>query len=695
MRRDVGSAQPVERTSDDETGRLVDAFNAMLAEVRARDAALTQHRDRLAAEVSERTHELALAKSAAERANEAKSEFLATMSHEIRTPMNGLLVTAELLATEALSPRARRHCELIVKSGQILVSLINDILDLSKIEAGHLVLERIPLSPARTVEDVLRIFAEHAASKQLQLACYISRDVPEGILGDPLRLTQVVSNLVSNALKFTETGGVLVMLEAAPGPTGPEQTQLRISVRDTGIGIDQARIATLFDAFTQAESSTSRLFGGTGIGLTICRRLVTAMGGRIDVESEPGVGATFRVTVPAVVTSPAPTIPARGATGRHLALRIEKRPVRDALMATANDIGATTVDSDDETGTEVVIVDGSSIEAENLRSKRPARSILAFDRLGGPAAHRLLADGMVDGVIDAPIGGRETQALLRRALAGEIGTVTARAESALLPIPPDVAFAGVRVLAADDNAVNREVLSEALARLGVEVTSVESGAAAISALRNGEFDLVFMDGSMPEMDGFEACRRIRSLEIETGRKPVPVVALTAHVFGDRAQAWRDAGMNACISKPFTLADIRNCLVHHVGGHSIDDGKEKPSAAVDTAAAAPIIDRSVLQSVNEIAGPGDDLAGRVIRLFAEHAPRKLDLLLSLPTQDVTTRPAAAHALKSMCRNIGAVRLADLCEAIEDGSADPSASEMQVALSDTLAELQRLDAPRVQG
>ena len=257
--RDTGDfTRTATRQSRDETGLMVDTFNAMLSEINQRDTALATHRDQLEATVKERTSDLELAKTAAEQANAAKSDFLATMSHEIRTPMNGMLVMAELLSASGLTPRLQRYADVVVKSGNGLLAIINDILDFSKIEAGKLELESIPVEPRRLVDDTLQLFSERATSANLEIAAHVAPNVPSKIVADPVRLGQVLTNLVNNALKFTEAGGVLVTVELADQQTEPDApAELRFSVRDTGIGIPQDKIASIFDAFAQADQSTN------------------------------------------------------------------------------------------------------------------------------------------------------------------------------------------------------------------------------------------------------------------------------------------------------------------------------------------------------------------------------------------------------------------------------------------------------
>ncbi|MFD0934966.1 ATP-binding protein, partial [Methylobacterium trifolii] len=281
-------------TADDEVGTLAGTFNDLLGAVNERDRKLAEHGAHLEEEVRIRTCDLSEAMLAAEAANTAKSSFLATMSHEIRTPMNGMLVMAELLAGADLPPRQRRYAEVIARSGQSLLAIINDILDFAKVEAGKLDLERVAVSPAEIADTVVTLFGERARSAGLDLAAYVAADVPRTILGDPVRLGQVVSNFVSNALKFTEAGHVLVRIEPCP----EDDRFLLIRVSDTGIGIPQDKLGSIFSAFSQADQSTTRRFGGTGLGLSIAQRLIEAMGGTVGVESRIGIGSTFWARIP-------------------------------------------------------------------------------------------------------------------------------------------------------------------------------------------------------------------------------------------------------------------------------------------------------------------------------------------------------------------------------------------------------------
>ncbi|MGU3558120.1 ATP-binding protein, partial [Methylobacterium radiotolerans] len=326
LRHDYAQRAPV--GGDDEVGALARTFNDLLSAVNERDHRLAAHSAHLEAEVSARTADLSEAKQVADAANAAKSAFLATMSHEIRTPMNGVLVMAELLAGSDLPARQRRYAEVIARSGRSLLAIINDILDFAKVEAGKLELERMPVSPAELADTAVTLFAERARTAGLDLAAEVAPEVPRAILGDPVRLGQVLSNFVSNALKFTEAGHVSVRMAIDAG-----DGCLVIAVSDTGIGIPQDKLATIFSAFSQADQSTTRRFGGTGLGLSIAQQIVAAMGGTVAVTSRVGTGSTFSARIPVTVAEPARPVRRREVVPAAIVLDAAGPATRAALAA--------------------------------------------------------------------------------------------------------------------------------------------------------------------------------------------------------------------------------------------------------------------------------------------------------------------------------------------------------------------------
>ncbi len=696
------------RTSSTEIVALVDGFNAMIADIRERDRQLVEHRDRLEIEVADRTADLERATAAAQAANRAKSDFLATMSHEIRTPMNGVLVMADLLSALDLPPRPRRYAEVIARSGRSLVSIINDILDFSKIEAGHLDLEEIPVDLVDVCENVVGLFSERAGSKDLDLAAALAPDLPARILGDPTRLGQILSNLVNNALKFTEEGHVLI----AAGRAGENGETLALTVSDTGIGISAEKLQSVFSAFTQADQSTTREYGGTGLGLAITRRLVDAMGGTIAIESEPGRGTTFTVTLPLRVAD-------EGKAPERFGLRvfyaIEGTATRLALTKGlkalgCNAIGVATNARLIPGKADLAIVDAGAAASgltQNLRGR--AGAIVHLARLGETTGDRLHAEGTVDAVFSAPLTRADLAILVARVACGEPieAPDTARSNRSTLPT-----FAGRRALIADDGAVNREVAIEALARLGITADAVNNGRDAVAATEARSYDIVLMDGSMPEMDGFEATRTIRAREDRNGSPRVLIVALTAHVVGAAAEAWRSAGMDDILHKPFTVEALAACLSRfltpgdtHTVAH--DDANEAPHEPSQEAPSSgepvqqplpavseqgcgeeiPVIDPDTLTRLQHMASNGQtDFVARVFNLYREHAPAAVaDLEALVDSDDLAEIVRISHALKSMSYNIGAARVAALCTAIEHGARQEDATMSAIALADLKARV----------
>jgi signal transduction histidine kinase/CheY-like chemotaxis protein len=476
----------------------------------------------------------------AENANQAKSTFLATVSHEIRTPMNGVLGMIDVLERTPLSAEQRDALGTVRYSASSLLRIIDDILDFSKIEAGKLDLECIEFSTVELIEGAAETLAPQAAAKGIGLAAYVAADVPERVIGDPLRLQQILFNLLGNALKFTERGSVRVAIENA------EEGALAIRVVDTGIGLTDEQRGRLFQPFVQADSTTTRRFGGTGLGLSIVRRLAEAMQGGVTVESVPGAGSTFTVTVrlAAAARQPAPAV----LSGLSLVVALPDDAEARAVARYLGDAGAATSIATNASFT------GIQIGLD--------RYIPMFD---GPSVE--LATGFASGPAIGPVVGVPRpwrRDVLIRAVARAVGRPAERARSRLEPSSPAAPSSaaqrvGGRVLVVDDNSVNRKILARQLELAGASTDAAAGGEEALDLWRKGAYDLVLADLQMPSMDGFELARRIRESERIDRRRRTPILAVTASALEDHEHKSREVGMDGLITKPVGIEQLKATL----------------------------------------------------------------------------------------------------------------------------------------
>lgn len=695
----------------DSFGQIFKSFNTMAEQLELRE----QERNAFIEALDESMQK-------AEAANIAKGEFLASMSHEIRTPINGVLGAADLLRQEPLEQSQRHLVHTIVRSSRSLLGIINDILDFSKIEAGKLELDPVQTDPYQLVEDVVELAAPSAQEKGLEINSILSPAVPINVYLDALRLRQILTNLIGNAIKFTEHGEVVVKVDFV-GEGDAQRLQFEVS--DTGIGISPRALENIFSAFTQAERSTTRRFGGSGLGLAISHRLVEMMSGEITVFSEIGRGSRFVLTLPVGASSD--NIDDLKLTARDRVAQLA-RPVRLLLIASSPSmqssmrnlfrsmhieseicttgerglerIAQTSPPAEEAAEKIVVMVDNILSDMSGVDFLRRLQQ-QTTDSLSARVVLCLFGEAsrMFQTYRELGVTHTLTKPVRQSALYNTLLEITGDADrrQSLQQTPAEQRPLAGSVLLVEDHPTNQDIITRMLKRLGCETTLAENGRVALEKMQQWRFDVVLMDFDMPVMDGLEATRKWRWQEQQQRvSDPQPIIALTANALRGDKEKGLEAGMNDFISKPVDLDQLRKALEPWMSSRQVRSGTDAETAQTrqivsDDSTNEPaladnpgeLLDAMAVEQLFELAeGAESGFLEALFEQFEVSFSQDLESLISASCeQNVEACRKLAHKLKSGCRTLGARRLADRCQELESAAADgelPDPGELQIAL-----------------